>query len=342
MTRKKRKQNLLYLGNKLSKHGKTPTGIEFITPKLREEGYNVLTYSDKKNKGLRFLDMCSSIIKNHRKVDVVLIDTYSTLNFWYAYVCAKIARFYSVPYICILRGGNLPEKLEKDPRRTKNLFNYAKANITLSAYLKYEFNQKGFSNLVYIPNSIAIQLYKFKLRDKIQPKLLWVRSFAEIYNPELAIFIFEELKKLYPNAELCMVGPEVNGKLEECKKLAAHKNLKVKFTGRLEKETWLQLSRDYDLFINTTNFDNTPISVIEAMALGLPVISTNVGGLPYLIEHNKDGVLVEKQKITPFVQEIQRMVEDPQRTKQFSETARKKVENFDWEVVKAKWDAVLQ
>ena len=67
----------------------------------------------------------------------------------------------------------------------------------------------------------------------------------------------------------------------------------MNFTGKLSKQEWRDLSKDYNVFINTTNFDNTPVSVIEAMALGIPVVSTNVGGLPFLITDKVDGVLVE-------------------------------------------------
>jgi len=304
-------------------------------------GYSVTTASDKKNKILRLLDMWGQIFKHRQQIDFLLIDTYSTANFWFAYTSAKLAKKLSIPYICILHGGNLPERLKKSPGISVQLFQNAHINIAPSPYLQTVFRQHGFQNVKYIPNSIDITDYKLKKREHIQPKLLWVRSFSEIYNPKLAVFIFEEVKKIYPDSELCMVGPEVNGNLEECKKLADKKNLTIKFTGRLEKEKWLKLSENYDIFINTTNFDNTPFSVIEAMALGLPVISTNAGGLPYLIEHNKDGVLVEKDKVNPFVHEIKKMIENPQKTKQIAENARAKVEMFDWEVVKTKWNSIL-
>src|SRR5690606_31616955 len=94
------------------------------------------------------------------------------------------------------------------------------------------------------------------------------------------------------NASLCMVGPDTDGSLSQVKALAKQLKVSVKFTGKLTKSEWNQLSKEYNIFINTTNFDNMPVSVIEAMALGLPVVSTNVGGLPYLITDGVDGMLV--------------------------------------------------
>ena len=339
---KKRKKRLLYLGNKLSKHGVTPTAIEFLAPKLQQEGYCVISVSDQKNKVFRMLVMLLSVIRYRSEVDYLLIDTYSTTNFWYAYLSAKIARYLKLEYICILHGGDLPKRLINSRRKSEELFKNAKTNIAPSPYLLAAFENEHYKNLAYIANPIDLTNYKFQIPVLKTPKLLWVRSFAEIYNPTLAIEVFEKIKQKFPQAELCMVGPEKDGSLAKCKALAETKSVPVKFTGKLAKEEWVTLAEEYNIFINTTNFDNTPVSVIEAMALGLPVISTNVGGLPYLIDAEKDGVLVPKNNSDTFVNAIDRLIAQPEFAQQLSVAARKKVEQFDWEVVKQKWDAVLQ
>ncbi len=138
-----------------------------------------------------------------------------------------------------------------------------------------------------------------------------------------------------------MVGPEKDGSMEKCQQLAKQKNLPITFTDLLKKEAWITLSKEYDLFINTTNFDNTPISVIEAMALGLPVISTNVGGLPYLIENNETGILVPPNNVDVFVEAITQLLSNSEKTEQLSKNARIAVELFDWEVVKGEWGKVI-
>ena len=139
-----------------------------------------------------------------------------------------------------------------------------------------------------------------------------------------------------------MVGPDSDGTMETVKQLAKNLKVEVTITGKLPKAEWIALSKDYNIFINTTNFDNMPVSVIEAMALGLPVVSTNVGGMPYLIEDGKDGLLVEKNNVDAFVNAIQFIVNQPDHTKRLVFNARKKVETFDWQVVKNKWFELLQ
>jgi len=150
------------------------------------------------------------------------------------------------------------------------------------------------------------------------------------------------LKNKYENAELCMVGPEVDGSLNSTKLLANKYKIKVRFTGKLSKKEWINLSNDYNIFINTTNFDNMPVSVIEAMALGLPIISTNVGGIPFLIENEEHGILVDKNDVESMVKQTVRLVKNPELVSYLAYNARKKVEQFDWVVVRNKWKELLK
>ena len=116
----------------------------------------------------------------------------------------------------------------------------------------------------------------------------------------------------------------------------------VKFTGVLSKKDWHQLSENDDIFINTTSVDNTPVSVMEAMALGLPVVSTNVGGLPYLIENEVDGLLINTNAVDEMVQQIERLLQNPSLVQNLTCMARKKVEQFDASIVKQQWNQLLK
>ena len=335
-------KKILYIGNKLSQAGNTPSTIESLGSNLLEKGFAVKTASSQKNKGLRMLDMIMTVFKNRKWAAIVLIDTYSTLNFQYAVVVANICRLFKIPYIPILHGGNLPSRLQKSKKQSKKLFGKAKTNVAPSHYLLEAFKNEGYTNLTYIPNTIEINNYPFLLRNNIQPKLLWVRSFAEIYNPILAIYILENLlSKGYGKAELCMIGPEKDDSYKMCKNYAEKHNLPVNFTGSLPKTEWIEQSKKHDIFINTTNVDNTPVSVIEAMALGLPVVSTNVGGVPFLINDGLDGLLVSPDNAELFSIKIEKILNNDVDYKEMSLSARKKVENFDWNVVKEKWNVLL-
>ena len=139
-----------------------------------------------------------------------------------------------------------------------------------------------------------------------------------------------------------MVGPEKDGSLESTKKYTEELGLNVVFTGKLPKEKWLELSNNYDVFINTTHIDNTPISVMEAMAMGLPVISTNVGGIPYLLEDKVDGLLVADCDNIEMANSIKYIIENPEIASKIAYCARAKVEFFDWNFVKKLWNNLLK
>ncbi len=331
------KKPILYIGNMLAQKGATVTSIETLGILLEKEGFHVIRSSSLNNKFLRLADMLRSTLIHKRRVSVVLIDTYSTQNFWYAYLVSQLCVLLGIPYIPILRGGNLPNRLTNNRVVSQNIFRGAKVNVAPSHYLLDEFGKKGIMNLTYIPNSIELTNYPFFYRKVITPKLLWVRSFADIYNPLLAIQVLEQLLPSYPEAELCMVGPEKDGAMKRCKSYANEKKLPVTFTGKLSKEEWIGLSKNYDLFINTTNFDNTPVSVMEAMALGLPIVSTEVGGIPFLLEDQKDALLVPPNNVNAFVNALRSLLQNPEKARELSIQARSKVEKFDWKVVREAW-----
>ncbi|KAA6329422.1 hypothetical protein EZS27_021771 [termite gut metagenome] len=270
---------ILYIGNKLSVHGYTPTSVETLGVQLSEY-FEIITVSDKKNKILRMLDIVFTVMQYRNRISKVIIDTYSTSNFYFAFVAAGLCRAYNIPYIPILHGGSLPQRLDKSKLLSKFIFTHSLTNVVPSGYLQYEFNRRGYQNVVLIPNNINISIYTFKVREIISPRLLWVRSFASCYNPAMAVRVLAELKKTHPEAELCMVGQDKDGSMLKSQQLANLLGIacSVTFTGKLTKQAWIKLSEQYNIFINTTDVDNTPVSVIEAMALGLPVISTNVGG----------------------------------------------------------------
>ena len=333
-------KRILYIGNNLVGKTKYTTTMETLSGLLSSEKFTVYKSSNKINKVFRLLDMCYSIFKYKNKVDYILIDTYSTSNFYYALITSQIARFLNIEYLPILHGGNLPYRLDSSKRASNLIFNNSYKNISPSGYLKYEFEKRGYQTSL-IPNIIPIEEYGFKERTKIQPNILFVRAFAKIYNPKMAIQVLFEIQKQYPEAKLCMIGPDRDGSLKGTKALVKELKLEdsVEFTGVLTKKEWHKKSEYYDVFINTTNVDNTPISVIEAMALGLPIVSTDVGGLPYLISNNTDGILVPKKNPNQMASAILKLIEENNQT--LAINAREKAMSFGWNVVKTKWFDIL-
>lgn len=335
---------LLYIGNDLTANSQYQSTMATLSALFEKDGYKVVSASGIRNKFLRFLDMLWAVFQYRNKADYILIDTFSTTNFYYALATSQLARIFHKKYISILHGGNLPERLDKSPLLSQMIFRHAYANVAPSGYLQYEFAQRGYTT-VFIPNVLNAEDYLFTQRKTLQPRLLWVRAFAHLYHPGMAIRVLQALKETYPQAVLCMVGPDKgDGSFQDTQKLAEALNLKdsVIFTGVLPKEQWHALSLDYDVFINTTTIDNTPVSVMEAMALGLPVVSTRVGGLPYLLSDGEDGLLVDSGDVKAMTQAIHKLITYPELRHTITTNARKKVESFDWRVVREKWEDLLR
>ena len=335
-------KSILYIGNKLSVHGYTSTSIETLGAFLEGEGFHVYYASSQKNKVWRMFEMIIMTIKYAKKVDYVLIDTYSTKNFWYAFITSQLCRILKLKYIPKLHGGNLPSRIVRSKFFSNLIFKNAYINIAPSYYLFEAFKNEGYVNLRYIPNTIEIKKYTSFPNEFLTPKILWVRSFSKIYNPLMAVKVFIKLKANFPETKICMVGPKKDDSYAKTLQFAKKNNVEVIFTGKLSKQEWIELSKDYNVFINTTHFDNTPISVIEAMALGLPVVSTNVGGIPFLLEQNVNALLVDDDDVDGMTNQIKHLFTEPNLALNLSKKGKESVESFDWEIVKKEWIELLE
>ncbi|PCH53421.1 MAG: glycosyl transferase family 1, partial [Flavobacteriaceae bacterium] len=135
-------KKVVYIGNNVPESN--PTTLLQLSTLLTEADFEVVIYSSKKNKLLRLLAMCYGVLK-HRNAEYLLIDTYSTINFKYALIVSQLARLFSIPYIPILHGGNLPMRLRLHPWLSKLIFKNAYLNVAPSNYLLKKFQQHPFS-----------------------------------------------------------------------------------------------------------------------------------------------------------------------------------------------------
>ena len=329
---------IILIGNLLSRHGLNPTAIEDLIETLSSK-YEIKFASNKMNPLLRLLDMISLVIINRNKCNVLILDVFSTKAILFSISVILVAKIYKIPYIPVLRGGYLPERYRKNPRIFNFLLTDARTIISPSEYLRESFQNNSFS-ITVIPNYIDLKMYSFKTRKKIKPQILWVRSIHNSYNPKMAIHVLGKIRKIYPNARLCMVGPVKDNRVrEKLKILISRLDLQnhVLFSGQLSKIEWTALSKDYDIFINTTDYDNNPVTLLESMALGLPIVSTNVGGVPYLIDDNVTGLLVEAKKSEQMVEKIHELISGKIDGYQIAKNAREAVSHYDKNEIIKQW-----
>ena len=286
----------------------------------------------------RLLQILLGIIRYRNRARLMLIGTFSTRAFWFAWLASRLCVLFRIPYIPVVHGGNLPEKMKADPVRTGKYFRQAAHVITPSRYLEnWLLNQQ--LHCTYLPNMLQTGLYPFTERQTLQPKILWVRSFMPIYQPLEALKAFQLLLQQYPAARLTMVGggdPELLHSCQEWAQQQLPENA-VHFTGKLSREAWTKLAPAHDIFLNSAAIDNQPVSVLEAMALALCVVSSNAGGMPWLLRQGALGWLATGTTADPLYEAMVNALKQQENSLQKIREAYTEVNQFQWEVQEPQW-----
>lgn len=335
--------SLLIVGNFLSAALGTRGICEELAPRLSHAGWIVATTSHRHERMMRLLDMVNTTWLRRGLYDVAQVDVYSGPAFLWAEAVSATLQSVRKPYVLTLHGGNLPVFAKRWPWRVRRLLGGAAAVTTPSRYL-LEQMQPYRADLRLLPNPLELAHYPFLLRVQPQPRLVWLRAFHQIYNPVLAVHVVAQLVREWPDLQLTMVGPDKgDGSLEAVRAaiqaygLAAHVTLQGG-VAKADVPAWLCRG---DIFLNTTNFDNTPVSVLEAMACGICVVSTNVGGIPYLLDYEQNALLVPPDDPEAMATAVRRILGEPGLAARLSANARAKAEQYDWSVVLPQWEALL-
>ena len=288
------KVSVLMVGNFLSATVGTRGVCEDLAARLVTFGWPVVTTSGKPGRIARLVDMLNTVWTRRRDYSVAQVDVYSGLAFGWAEAVCWMLRRIDKPYVLTLHGGNLAVFSRKWPGRVRRLLSGAAAVTTPSRFL-LEQMPAHCHDLFLHPNPLDLNAYKFRLRTQPKARLVWLRAFHGVYNPSLAPRAIALLAQKFPDLHLTMIGPDKNdGSLQETQKMADQLKVanRIDFSGRAPKSKVPELLDRSAIFLNTTNVDNTPVSVLEAMASGLCIVSTNVGGLSYLLEDGEDALLV--------------------------------------------------
>lgn len=334
---------LLLVGNFLSGSIGTRGVCEDLEVALKTAGWPVLTTSSRPSRFARLLDFLLTVWWQRHRYSVAQVDVYSGLAFVWAELVCWALRMTKKPYVLTLHGGNLPVFAEGSGKRVQRLLQNSSAVTTPSAYL-FEQMRPYRQDLVLLPNPLDLAKYPFKHREHPAPNLVWLRAFHDIYNPSLAVRVLALLTQTFPSAQLVMIGPNKgDGSRESMMDLALKLGVleRVICPGQVPKDEIPHWLHQGDIFLNTTRVDNTPISVLEAMACGLCIISTNVGGIPYMLEDEFDSLLVPDGDHAAMATAVQRLLTEEGLAERLSGNARLKVEKFDWASILPRWERLL-
>jgi glycosyltransferase involved in cell wall biosynthesis len=206
-----------------------------------------------------------------------------------------IASLRGVPAVVNYRGGEAGDFLRRSARSVRATLARAAALAVPSAFLQRVFAEQGVDSRV-LPN--VVDLARFHpaenraRRDADAPHLLVARNLEPIYDVGTAIRAFAAVRATLPRARLSVAGsgPE----LDVLRALARDLGIEgaVAFTGRLDRDEMAALYPAADVVLNPSRVDNLPNSILEALASGVPVVSTDVGGVPFVVAHGKTALLV--------------------------------------------------
>ncbi len=223
-----------------------------------------------------------------------------------------IASWRGVPVVVNYRGGEAGSFLARAAERVRPTVRRAALLLLPSGFLLEVFQRHGMAGRV-VPN--IVNLARFhpgggRSADAAAPHLVVTRNLEAIYGIDVALRAFAQVRGQYPRARLSVAG---SGPLAPAlRRLADELGLAeaVRFTGRLDPEQVAELYRDADLMLNPSNVDNMPNAILEALASGVPVVSTRVGGIPWLVEHERTALLVPAGDVAAMAQAAVRVLDD--------------------------------
>jgi glycosyltransferase involved in cell wall biosynthesis len=319
--------------------GGLPTQGEELAIRLREVCRRVDLVSCHSSPARRLLHAACHLALFASRYDTLCIQTFGNRALLLEAIAIVLGRLWRRRIVLCLRGGGLPFRLDRHPQPSCWLYRLADATICPSQYLQQEMARHGLRPRV-IPNALESASYPFRERQRVRPDLLWLRTIHPFYNPMLAIRSYALVRRLYPEARLTMAGID-RGLAAEMQKAAAAMGLPVEFPGLIPKAQISALMDAHDIYLNTPHVDNMPVTVMEALLCGLPVVSTAVGGIPYLLRHEETGLLVGDDDVEGVAGAIRRLVEDPGLAQRLSGNGRRYAENFAWHKMLPLWLEIL-
>jgi glycosyltransferase involved in cell wall biosynthesis len=233
---------------------------------------------------------------------------------WSWHLCAAPAIWLSalrgVPVVVNYRGGGAEPFLERQHGVVRQTLARAAALVVPSGFLAAVFAKHGFSARI-VQNIVDLRAFTPADSPPSGPHVVVTRNLEAIYDNATALRAFAALRQRHPAARMTIAGegPERQPLEALCETLGIA--AAVRFTGRLDNAALPELYRSATVVVNPSTVDNMPVSLLEALACGVPIVSTNVGGIPFLVEHDVDALLVPARDSAAMAEALLRVTEEP-------------------------------
>jgi len=187
-----------------------------------------------------------------------------------------------------------------------------------------------------IYNFVENDEFVFRERNPLRPIFLSNRNFEAHYRVSDVLRAFQKIQNVFPEARLLIAG--YGSEEATLKNLAAELKLKnTEFTGRIENAEMPKFYDEADIYLNSSVVDNMPLSFIEAFSCGLPVVSTDAGGITYICEHDETALLVKTNDYEALAREAIRLLENEELAKKIIAKARRNCVKYSWANARGEW-----
>jgi glycosyltransferase involved in cell wall biosynthesis len=239
-----------------------------------------------------------------------------------------------LPVVFNYRSGEAPDHLARSAVARRTLAR-ADVNVVPSRFLAEVLGRYGIAATV-VPNVVDLARYRFRERDPLAPRLLSTRNLSYPYNVACTLRAFQLVQRRRPDASLTLVGSGADE--TRLRALASDLGLRqVRFAGAVSPDAMPEFYAAHDLYVQSPDIDNMPASVIEAFASGLPVVSTEAGGVPYLLTHGDHGLLAPVGDHEALAAHVLRLLEQPALARRLAANAFAACRAFTWPAVRDQW-----
>ena len=282
------------------------------------------------------LAYCMDLLLKVPKHDVVHVFSASYFSFLLAPTPAIfIARLFGKKVILNYHSGEAEDHLRCWPRTSVPIMKLADALIVPSPYLVDVFRKFGLQATA-VANIIDVGRFRFRERKPLLPIFLSNRNLYPLYNVACIVRAFAIIQQKFPQATLRIAGDgRQRAALEALVRELKLRN--VEFYGLVAPEKMSDLYDEAHVFLNSSNIDNMPGSILDSFASGLPVISTNAGGIPWIVTHERTGLLVPKNDHDAMAACAIRLLESPALMESIVRNAYEECPRYTWEAVRERW-----
>ena len=207
--------------------------------------------------------------------------------------------------------------------------------VVPSGYLVDVFAQFGLTARA-IFNVVELDVFQYRERRPMLPVFLTTRLHEPLYNVPCVLRAFARIQERYGEATLTVGGDGwMRPQLEALAQELGLKN--TRFVGRVPFEKMPALYDNAHIYLTATDLDNMPLSVIECLSCGVPVVTTDAGGVPYIVTHEQTALIVRRGDHEALAAQAIRLLTDPELALRVARNGRQSCRRFTWPEVRDQW-----